>query len=231
MLGEDGPAPLERNAVPLVLREVADLGDDAQGKECKQEIRLALPLATLFVLSRATHLGRHGGTSADRTDWVRPSPDQSMGPPLGRTLDRKRGPTMRRVSRWRQSRCRGRSGRCRPGGTVAVGRFERTECNHGGDSCGRGPDPFEETGKDLAGGKRSLRLEPYHPSRAARKNLHRPNRLSQVLPGSKYGPPLGRDPRSEAGAHPGADPQMQTKSPPRTTHLGRHRGISAGRTD
>jgi hypothetical protein len=68
MLGEDGPAPLERNAVPLVLREVADLGDDAQGKECKQEIRLALPLATLFVLSRATHLGRHGGISAGRTD-------------------------------------------------------------------------------------------------------------------------------------------------------------------
>jgi hypothetical protein len=100
--------------------------------------------------------------------------------------------------------------------TVAVGRFERTECNHGGDSCGRRPDPFEETGKDLAGGKRSLRLEPYHPSRAARKNLRGPNRLSQVLPGSKYGPPLGGDPRSEAGAHPGADPQMQAKSPPRT---------------
>jgi hypothetical protein len=68
MLGEDGPAPLERNAVPLVLCEVAYLGDDARGKEREQEVHLALPLATLFVLSRATHLGRHGGISADRTD-------------------------------------------------------------------------------------------------------------------------------------------------------------------
>jgi hypothetical protein len=44
------------------------LGDDAWGKKCEQEIHLALSLATLFVLSRATHPGRHGGISADRTD-------------------------------------------------------------------------------------------------------------------------------------------------------------------